>query len=140
MSQENVELVRSVYALIPLGMRTPPDQVERLFHDYLDQHFELHLPPDYPEGAPVFRGREGMAQFIAMLRESWSDWRFETEEFLDADERVIVSGRILARGGASDVPIKLETTHVWTAHAGRATSLQVYRDRSEALEATGISQ
>jgi ketosteroid isomerase-like protein len=140
MSEENVELVRSVYALIPLGMQTPPHQVDLLFRDHLDQQFELYLPPDYPEGRPVFRGPEGMAEFIAMLRETWNEWRFEPEEFLGDGERVIVSGRIVAQGGASGVPIKLETTHVWTAHAGRATSLRVYRDRSEALEATGLSE
>jgi ketosteroid isomerase-like protein len=140
MSEENIELVRSVYALIPLGMQTPPDQVDRLFHDYLDRQFELHLPPDYPEGEPVFEGREGMAKFIGMLRETWSDLRYEPEEFLDTDEGVIVSGRIVAEGGASGIPIKLETTHAWTIHAGRATSLQIYRDRAEALEAAGLSE
>jgi ketosteroid isomerase-like protein len=140
MSQENVEVVESAYALIPLGMQTPPDQVDRLFRDYLDEQFELHLPPDYPEGEPVFRGREGMAQFIVMLRDSWSEWRFEPQQFLDADERVVASGRIVAKGVASGVPIELETTHVWTVRSGRATSLRVYRDRSQALEAAGLRE
>jgi hypothetical protein len=140
MSQENVELVESLYALIPLGIRTSPDQVDRLFRDHLDERFELHLPPDYPEGEPVFRGREGMGRFIAMLRESWEDWRFEPVEFLDADERVLVFGRILAEGGASGAPIELETAHVWTLGSQGATSMNVYRDRSEALEAAGLSE
>jgi ketosteroid isomerase-like protein len=140
MSQENVEIVESVYALIRLGMRTPTPQVDRLFRDYLDGQFEVHLPSDYPEGELVFRAREGMAQFIAMLRETWSEWRFEPEQYLDAEERVIVSGRILAKGVASGVPIELDTTHVWTVRAGRATFFQAYRDRSEALEAAGLSE
>jgi ketosteroid isomerase-like protein len=139
MSQENVALVEQVYALIPLGIRTTPDQVDRLFRDFLDEQFELHLP-DYPEGEPVFRGRSGMTQFISMLRDTWVDWRFEPQQFLDAGERVVVSGRILAEGGSSGVPIELETLHVWTVRTGRATGMQVFRDRSEALEAAGLQE
>jgi hypothetical protein len=36
---------------------------DRAFHEYLDEEFELHLPPDYPEGELVFRGRDGVDQF-----------------------------------------------------------------------------
>jgi ketosteroid isomerase-like protein len=139
MSRESVELVEQVYALIPLGIQTTPDQVDRLFRDYLDEQFELHLPPDYPEGEPVFRGRTGMTQFISMLQDTWVDWRFEPQQFLDAGERVVVSGRILAEGGSSGVPIELETLHVWTVRTGRATGMQVFRDRSEAFEAARLS-
>ena len=140
MSRENVELVESAYGLIRPGLQTAPDQVDRLFRDHLDAQFEVHLPPDYPEGEPVFRGREGMTQFIAMLRDTWSDWRFQPEQFLDAGDRVVVSGRILAKGGASGVRIEVKTTHVWTIPAGRATSMQVYRDHAEALEAVRLRQ
>ena len=141
MSQENVELIESVYELIPLGIHTTPHQVDRLFDEHhLDQGFELHLPADYPEGEPVFRGREGMSQFIAMLQDTWRDWRFEPQQFLDAGERVVVVGRILAEGGASGVPIELETAHVWTIPGGQATSMDVYRNRSDALEAAGLKE
>jgi ketosteroid isomerase-like protein len=140
MSQENLELVESVYGLIAPGIHTAPDQIDRLFPDRLDERFELHLPSDYPEGEPIFRGREGMTRFIAMLRDTWGDWRYEPEQFQDAGERLVVFGRILAKGGASGVPIELKTAHVWTIREGRATSMHVYRDRSEALEAVGRSE
>ena len=48
--------------------------------------------------------------------------------------------RILAEGGASGVPIERETTHVWTIRGGRAVSMHVYRDRSQALEAAGLRE
>jgi ketosteroid isomerase-like protein len=140
MSEENVEVAKNLYASIHEGIHTTPRQVDRLFRDHLDESFELHLPSDYPEGEPVFRGREGMTQFIAMLRDTWADWRFEAEQYLDAGERLVVLGRILAKGGASGVPIELKTAHVWTIRTGRATSMHVYRDLSEALEAVGLSE
>ena len=139
MSQENVEVVRGLYEMGDF-FNAAPEQFDRAFRDYLDEQFELRLPPDYPEGKLVFRGRQGAAELIAMLHDTWGEWRFETERFIDADNRVVVFARILAKGGVSGVPIELETTHVWTVSAGRATSVQFCRDRSEALEAAGLSE
>jgi ketosteroid isomerase-like protein len=135
MSQENVSLIRDLYRLLP-SLRDPDsDAVTRLFRDYADARFELHLPPDYPEGEQVLRGREGMNAFAAVLRETWSEWRFVPEQFLDAHDFVLVFARLVAVGLESGVPIELETNHVWTVRDGRATSMCVYRDRAEALEA-----
>ncbi len=135
MSQENVSLIRDLYGLLP-SLRDPDsDAVTRLFRDYADARFELHLPPDYPEGEQVLRGREGMNAFAAVLRETWSEWRFVPERFLDAHDCVLVFARLVAVGHESGVPIELETNHVWTVRDGRATSVCVYRDRGEAIEA-----
>jgi ketosteroid isomerase-like protein len=139
MSEQNVELVRNLAALGgPLSLT--PDQIDGAFREYLDEEFELRLPPDYPEGELVFRGRDGMNRVISMLRDTWREWRFEPERFLDAGDRVVVFARLVAEGEASGAPIELETTHVWTIHAGRAVSMDAYRDRSEALEAAGLSE
>jgi hypothetical protein len=139
MSRENVQLVRNLYELGDL-LNPNPDEIDRVFRDYLDEQFEAHLPPDYPEGEPVFRGRDGVAQLSAMLREAWGEWHMEPERFLDAGDRVVVFARLMGRGGASGVPFELETAHVWTIDAGRATFMHAYRDRSEALEAAGVSE
>jgi hypothetical protein len=53
---------------------------------------------------------------------------------------VVVFVRIVGKGAASGAPFELEVTHVWTIHAGRAISMHVYRDRSQALEAAGLSE
>jgi ketosteroid isomerase-like protein len=139
MSEENVEIVRALYEMGDFFNATP-EQFDRAFRDYLDEQFELRLPPDYPEGKLVFRGRQGAGELIAMLHDTWGEWSFETERFIDANDRVVVFARILAKGGGSGVPVELQTTHVWTVGAGRATSVQFYRDRSEALEAAGLSE
>jgi ketosteroid isomerase-like protein len=137
-SQENVDLVRKVYAPGDF-LSMSAAHIDTAFRDYLDDRFEFRLPPDYPEGEPVFRGREGVLRMTAMLRETWDEWRFEPERFLDAGERVLVFGRIVATGGASGVPIELESAHVWTIRGGRALSMHAYRDSSEALAAAGLT-
>jgi len=142
MSQENVEVARRWYAMLP-GLQAvgPADEdafLDRAFRDFLDERYELRLPSGYPEGQPTFTGREGLAQMAAMLRDAWSEWRFEPERFLDAGDRVVVFVRVVARGVGSGVPIELPDAHVLTLRDGRLTATRVYRDRSEALQAAGL--
>ena len=106
-----------------------PAFADRAFGAFLDEEYELQLPGGYPEGEPVFRGREGLAQMAAMLRGAWSEWRFETERLLDAGDRVVVFVRVVARGRGSGVPIELPDAHVVTLRARRIASTRVYRDR-----------
>jgi len=143
MSQENVELVRRLYAEEPRGLpavgaddeRVPLD---RLFRDYYDEQLEIRMPGDYPEGEQVLRGREGFAQLLAMLRDTWTEFRFEPERFIGSADRVVVFVRVVAEGGASGVTTERKTAHVWTVRHGRLSSIQIYRDRAQALEAVGL--
>jgi len=144
MSQEDLELVRRWYALLPdlRDVDAADDRAlaDRAFRDFFDEEWELRLPSGYPEGEPTFRGREGFAQLVAMLRDAWSEWRFETERFLDAGGRVVVFARVVARGSGSGVPIELHDAHVVSLDGGRITSIRVYRDRTEALAAVGVER
>jgi ketosteroid isomerase-like protein len=141
-SQANLELVRRWYAAIPdLRDAEPRDDrawLDRAFCDYLDERFELRLPPGYPEGEPVFRGRAGFTALVSMLRDAWAGWRFEPERFIDAGDAVVVFVRVVATGRASGMPIEIPDAHVVTVVEGRITSTRVYRDRKEALEAAGL--
>ena len=95
----NIELVRRWYALLPsLGSTDPNDDpafIDRMFRDYLDEEYELRLPGGYPEGEPVFRGREGFAHMLAMLRDAWAEWRFEPERFIEAGDQIVVFVRVV---------------------------------------------
>jgi uncharacterized protein len=138
MSKESIELVQRLYAIGDL-LDATPEQLDRAFREDLDESFEFHLPGDYPEGEPVFRGREGVDRLVNMLAETWQEWHFEPERFIDASGKVVVFARIIGRGGASGAPVELETTHVWTIRGGRAVSMHAYRDRAAGLEAAGLS-
>jgi ketosteroid isomerase-like protein len=141
-SRANVELVLRWYAFLPdlASVDAAHDQaiLDQAFRDYLDEEYEVRLPADYPEGEPIFRGREGLVRFAAMLRDAWSEWRFEPEHSIDAGDRVVVFMRVVAKGRESEVPIERTSTQVVTVADGRMTSTRVYRDRSEALEAVGL--
>jgi ketosteroid isomerase-like protein len=113
--------------------------VDRSFREYYDEQLEIRMPADYPEGAQVLKGREGMARLFAMLRDTWTEFRFEPERFIDCGQRVAVLVRVVAEGGASGLATERETAHVWTVRRGRLASIQIYRDRAEALQAVGLA-
>ena len=142
MSQANVEIVRRLYAEGgPFALPLSPDDeralLDRLFGEVYEERLAVRMPADYPEGEHVFRGQEGMARLIAMLRETWTEFRFEPERFIDAGDRVAVFIRVVAEGGASGIPAERETAHVWRVRDDRLASIQIYLDRSQALEALG---
>jgi ketosteroid isomerase-like protein len=136
-SWENVDLARRIYENADL-LHTSAERLDRAFREQVSEDLEFRLPPDYPEGELVFRGRTGLDELIALMRQTWREWRFEPERFLDAGDKVVVFARLIAEGEASGAALELETTHVISFSEGRAVSLQVYRDRSEALQATGL--
>jgi len=142
MSQPNVEIVRRLYAEGPFRLAISPDDeralLDHLFREYYDEQLEIRMPAEYPEGELVLRGREGLAQLVAMLRETWTEFRFEPERFIDAGDRVAVLVRVVAEGGASGVATERETAYIWTVRHGRLSCIQIYRDRAEALEAVGL--
>jgi ketosteroid isomerase-like protein len=140
MSRENVELVQRSYRLLEELREARPYALERSFRDCFDERLEVRIPDAYPEGAQVFRGREGLKRWVDSTKEVWDEWRFERERFIDAGDQVVVLVRVVARGGSSGVSLVRETAHLWTLRDRRATRCEVYLDRSEALEAVGLGE
>jgi ketosteroid isomerase-like protein len=145
MSQENVELVRRLYAdggpfALPMDPHDEELLLGHLFREYYDEQFEVRMPADYPEGEQVYVGLRGMSELIAVLRDSWTKWRFEAERFIDVGERVIVLIRVVVEGGSSGVATERNTAHLWAIRDGRLSSIQIYRNRGDAFEAVGLQE
>jgi ketosteroid isomerase-like protein len=145
MSREDVDLVSRLYAeggpfSLPLSREEEAALLDRTFGRYYDENVEIRMPSDYPEGEQVLVGRRGMAEVIALLRDSWTAWRFEAEQFVDVGHCVVVLVRVVAKGGASGLGAVQKTAPVWTVRDARLASIQIYRDRAQALEAVGVSE
>ena len=132
MSQENVEIVRRVYAAWNDGHLETWLQA-------LDPDFELCLP----EGGlniGTRRGREAFRQFMEGFLEVWDDLRAEPERFFEAGEQVVVFVRIRGVGKGSGVEAETRPAHLVTLRAGNVARLVVFPERAKALEAVGLSE
>jgi ketosteroid isomerase-like protein len=123
MSEENVELVRRIYALWDAGESA---------RDLIDPDLEYENPP-YAVEAGTKRGRAT----LGAIREVYPDFRFEPERYRDTGEDVVVVG--IARGtAASGVHAQWRQGYIWTIRDGRAVRFRWFSDPAEALEAAGL--
>jgi ketosteroid isomerase-like protein len=54
--------------------------------------------------------------------------------------RVVVSGRILARGRTSKMPLASEFGHLWSLKDGRVLRVEAFLDRASAEQAAGMGE
>jgi ketosteroid isomerase-like protein len=130
-SQENVEVVRR--SLDAFARQGPEAALP-----FLDREVVI-VDPDLPGGGR-FEGHEGFLAFVSQVLDAFEDYRVEPEEFLDAGERVVVFLHHQARGKGSGAPIELRDAQVWTIAEDRATRIDLYLDRGEALDAVGLRE
>ena len=130
MSEENVELVRQIYAdpggiSAGAGGRVAPDAV----FDFTD------VFPD----RPVMNGVEALRRFRDTGPWGGSPIHFEPERFIDVDdERVLVFVQVSATGGESGVPVEMRAAHELTIRNGLLVGFKAYANREQALEAAGL--
>ena len=71
--------------------------------------------------------------------DTWQSVRWEADEFIDAGEHVVLvfTNRLTGRDG---ITLEAHGTLVWTFRADRIVRVCLYQDRTEALEAAGLSE
>jgi ketosteroid isomerase-like protein len=86
----------------------------------------------------IYRGHEGFRRWLEDMAEDWREFALETIDVSDlGGGRVLVHGRVRARGRASGV--ELEATGAWLCQMrdGLIARLRFYRDVESAREAAG---
>ncbi len=127
MSQENVERVQA--ALEHFARTGEPDwdalhkDVEVYDHDILD--------------AGEYRGHAGFGRWLKDWASAWSEYTLETEEFIDAGERVVVFILEKTTGHGSGVALDRHDAMVIAMRKGKIARLDYYNDRDQALKAVG---
>jgi uncharacterized protein len=125
MSQENVEIVRSIYELWARG-ESPGHLIDPALE---------YVNPSYAVESGTRHGRGSLEK----VREVYPDFRVEPERFVDAGQDVAVLGT--ARGtSASGIEAKWRQGYVWTVRGGRAVRLRWFNDPDEALKAVGQAE
>jgi ketosteroid isomerase-like protein len=140
MSQENVEVVRRLYSLRADAAGIVRGDFDEVFLDYMHPDVEVVPPSTYPDADIAYRGREGVRRWFRQMDEVWDDWRFEPERFFDAGTRVVVFVRVSGVAKQGGPAVAISAAHVLTLRDGRITRADIFLDRSDALEAAGLSE
>jgi ketosteroid isomerase-like protein len=140
MSEENLELVRLSYDALASG------NLDAWLH-FFDPDVEWLPPPIWaalevggdPE-AQVLRGHAGIRRFMDVTGDMWEKQEISPERFLDAgDDQVVAFVRLRVRG-RNGVEIDEPWAHLITLRSRKVVRFEIYPDRSEALEAAGLSE
>jgi ketosteroid isomerase-like protein len=134
MSQENVEVVRSMYR---------PGDPGRFF-DLLDKEVEVDVSafagiPDY---SGLLHGKDAVIEYFRHYWGTWDDdYLLEPVEIIDAGrDRVVALVHERGRGRGSGTPFERQWAVLFTMRAGKLIRWTTYATYREALEAAGLSE
>jgi ketosteroid isomerase-like protein len=132
MSQENVEIVRRMY-------EESKARPEALF-EFLDEDIDWETTGLDVPGTAQGRGPETVRSFFRSWVGAFEEWGYEAEELIDAGDAVIARVHQWGRGKASGVTVENRFWQVWTLREGKAIRATHHVEKTEALEAAGLSE
>jgi ketosteroid isomerase-like protein len=135
MSQENVEAFRRVVAAYNRR------DIEALL-DVFDPTVETRplTLTMFGQEATVYRGHQGILQFLRDVDEALSQVLVELFDVRDLGERILASGRLRGRGRASGAEIESPVSWIVEFSGGRIVRMRDYLDQREALQAAGLRE
>ncbi len=133
MSQENVEILRRLYAQWARG---------DLSADYFDPDVEYsRIGAETPDMEGRWLGRDALSAAMRDYLRAFSDLRIEAERIIDlSEDRVLVLSRHRARGKQSGVPIEHENGDLFRLRDRKIVRYDAYWNRADALKAAGLSE
>ena len=132
MSQQNLEIVRGVYA--------DPGGLTAAASGKVAPDAEFDFTAAYPD-TRIVRGVEELRRFRDGGPWSGSPIHFEPERFFDVDdERVLVFVRVSATGHKSGAQVEIRAAHEFTIRDELVVRFKAYGDRDQALEAVGLRE
>jgi ketosteroid isomerase-like protein len=146
MSQENVELVMSIQPTdVDLVEFFPEDEVAgqaalSAFPAVFAGDFAVQFIAAGGMKQPEYRGVNGLAEAWRDWLAPWASYRLEAEEFIDADDEVVVLVRVRGRTVRNGVTVEHSPATIWSIREGRVVALRFYLERDEALKAAGLKE
>jgi ketosteroid isomerase-like protein len=134
MSQENVELVRSLYAAWERGDYSSVE--------WAHPEIEWMIADGPAPGS--WTGLAGMAEGARSFLSAWEDWRVGADEFRELDgERVLVLFRHSGRGKTSGLELgqmRAKGAQLFHVRSGKVIKAVFYLDRERAFADLGLSE
>jgi ketosteroid isomerase-like protein len=122
--------------------------VRRLVDAFNDRDLDAMLPLVHPEAelqslraqleGRAYRGHDGVRRMLADFEEDWTFARMDAEDFREADDQVVMLGRLSARGRASGVDLDVPIGVVWGLRDGQVVFARTFSEQVDALRAAGL--
>jgi ketosteroid isomerase-like protein len=133
MSQENLEIVRALYAA---WTDHDLDALLEVSHPAV----EIRTSGSFPDLDPSYSGHSGVRLFWDANLAPWDSFQIDVERVVDGDECAAAAIRIRARGKGSGAPTDVRQGHVLRFKDGRVAKASLHKSFDEALEAAGLSE
>jgi ketosteroid isomerase-like protein len=135
-SQENVEIVRKVMALMsePPGPSRDREVLACFAPDVVIDMSRRIFNPD------VYEGHAGLLRLGEDVATIWSEFRIEPERMIDAGDQVVVIEMRRGRGVGSDIEVEQRTSVIWTLRDGRVVRAETDLAPEDALRAVGLNE
>ena len=130
--EENVRFALDGYARFNAGERA----AELWF---FTPDAEYHVAREDPDSA-IHCGIDAIGKQFARWVEAYPDLTVEPLEARGNGDSVFLWVRFSGHGQGSGAPVEMELAHVLTMRDGRVARTAEYNDRTEALEAAGLSE
>ena len=133
MSQENVEMVRRILAMLDQG----DDPHDLVAPEFVMDFSRRRLNP------VVVRGRDKVRAFAEGDGQIWEGGHvaYQPKKLIDAGDKVLAFVRVSGRGQASGVEVEADTWVVWTFRDGKPVEWTYFGDdRASALKAAGLEE
>jgi ketosteroid isomerase-like protein len=132
MSQADIDTLRVGYEAVSRG---DWDAATRFAHP----EFELQTAARVVNPG-VYRGPEEVRRFFEDLFEPFEEVIIEPEEFFERGDQIVAFVLTRLRPTGSSAVVENRIGHLWTMREGKATRLQVFPRREDALEAAGLRE
>jgi ketosteroid isomerase-like protein len=133
MSEENVDAFKHG---TDAANRRDVEGVLSVLHPEVEWHAALPMLG----GDTVYRGHEGVREFLRELWEVLADTRLDFPDIREAGDQVVAIGHLRGRGVASGVETETPFGYVAEFENGKAIRIRAYLDPKEALKAVGLSE
>ena len=102
--------------------------------------FEFVTTGTVPGMTGVYRGAEGMMEFLEWLRGEFDSPSVEVRELIEEGDQVLAAVTLRGSGKQSGVEASWDLWHLWTYRHGKVVRGQAFTSTDDALEAAGLSE
>jgi len=124
----NLGVIRELY-------RAFKERDDAAFQAICDENIEWRQNPGFPNGR-IYIGAEAVIENVfKSFDQTWHAWTFEIEQFYDAGEAVIVTGRYKGQHKQTGKYFVSEAAHIYTLKGRKVIKFQQYADSKRIWDA-----